>query len=175
VIHPVIDACVQARAEGVGADDVARIDTQVHPMVLELTGKTAPRSGLEGKFSVFHAAAVALIDGAGTEREFSDARVNAPDVVALRDKVHARADASLGLDAANVTITLTDGSCREWRIAHCSGSRDQPLTDVQLDAKFRAQAEPVMGETRTVAALKLWRQFDGIEDVRTCTRECAIP
>jgi 2-methylcitrate dehydratase PrpD len=173
VIHPVIDACVQARAEGVEAGDVARIDAQVHPMVLELTGKTAPRSGLEGKFSVFHAAAVALIDGAGTEREFSDARVNAPDVVALRDKVHARADASLGLDAANVTITLTDGSRREWRIAHCSGSRDQPLTDAQLDAKFRAQAEPVIGETRTAAALRAWHGLEQIEDVRACATACA--
>ena len=33
------------------------------PLVLELTGKPTPVTGLEGKFSVFHSAAVALIDG----------------------------------------------------------------------------------------------------------------
>jgi 2-methylcitrate dehydratase PrpD len=152
----------------VRAGDVARIDAQVHPMVLELTGKTAPRSGLEGKFSVYHAAAVALIDGAGTEREFGDERVNAPDVVALRDKVHAQADAALPLDAANVTITLNDGIRREWRIAHCSGSRDQPMSDAQLDAKFRAQAEPVIGETRAAAALGAWHRLDEIDNLRAC-------
>jgi 2-methylcitrate dehydratase PrpD len=168
VVHPVIDGCVQFREQGVRAEDVARIDLQVHPMVLELTGKTAPRSGLEGKFSVFHAAAVGLIDGAGGEREFSDARVNAADVIALRGKVRAQADSSLTLDAANVTITLNDGTRRELRIAHCSGSRDQPLTDAQLDAKFRAQAEPVIGVERSATALALWWRLEALPDVEAC-------
>ena len=53
------------------ADQIARIDLAVHPLVLELTGKRTPRSGLEGKFSVFHCAAAAIIDGAGGEVEFS--------------------------------------------------------------------------------------------------------
>lgn len=173
VIHPVIDACVQAREQGIKAADVARIAAQVHPMVMELTAKTSPRTGLEGKFSVFHAAAVALVDGMGTELQFSDERVNAPEVITLRGKVHAQADAALALDAADVTITLNDGTQRELRIAHCSGSLEQPLSDAQLDAKFRAQAEAVIGETRTAAALKLWRQFDQVEDVRACAAACA--
>ena len=33
----------------------------MHPFVLELTGKKAPQTGLEGKFSVYHSAAVAII------------------------------------------------------------------------------------------------------------------
>src|SRR5262249_40663910 len=51
VIHPSIDGCVQLRnAHALRADDIARIDLRVHPLVLELTGKTAPRTGLEAKF-----------------------------------------------------------------------------------------------------------------------------
>jgi 2-methylcitrate dehydratase PrpD len=142
-------------------------------MVLELTGKTAPRSGLEGKFSVFHAAAVGLIDGAGGEREFSDARVNAADVIALRGKVQAQADTSLTLDAANVVVTLNDGKRRELRIVHCSGSRERPLTDAQLDAKFRAQAEPVIRAERSAEALDLLWRVDELADVGECAAACA--
>ena len=88
VIHPAIDGCIRMRNErGVRAADVQRIDLRVHPMTLELTGKKTPVSGLEGKFSVFHSAAVALIDGAGGEAQYADARVNAADVVALRARV----------------------------------------------------------------------------------------
>ncbi|HLS87702.1 MAG TPA: MmgE/PrpD family protein, partial [Burkholderiales bacterium] len=57
VIHPTIDGCRQLR-EALGADvgSIASVELEVHPLVLELTGKKAPRTGLETKFSVYHAA-----------------------------------------------------------------------------------------------------------------------
>ncbi len=64
VMHPTIDAAVQIRnEERIKPDQIARIDLKVHPLVLELTGKTEPRTGLEGKFSIYHAAAVAFVEG----------------------------------------------------------------------------------------------------------------
>ncbi len=63
VIHPAIDGCVQLRnAHGLAADGHrAHRRCSVHPLVLELTGKTAPRTGLEGKFSVYHACAAGIM------------------------------------------------------------------------------------------------------------------
>jgi len=59
VIHPAIDACIQLRNEHkLTADQIERIDLRVHPLVLELTGKKTPQTGLETKFSVFFAAAI---------------------------------------------------------------------------------------------------------------------
>src|SRR5262249_6099582 len=96
VVHPSIDGCIQLRREhGLRADQIERIDLLVHPLVLELTGKRQPQTGLEGKFSVFHCAAVAIIDGAAGVAQFSDARVRDHDVVALRDRVSATADPSI--------------------------------------------------------------------------------
>src|SRR5664279_278045 len=109
VIHPVIDGCIQLRNEyQLKAEDVERIDVAVHPLVLELTGKTRPAVGLEGKFSVFHCAAVAVIDGAVGEAQFSDERVVDPQVTALRDRVRAVVDPATREDAADVRITLRD-------------------------------------------------------------------
>ena len=169
VIHPAIDACMRLRNEiGVRAADVARIDLTVHPLTLELTGKKAPRTGLEGKFSVFHSAAVALIDGAGGAAQYADARVNAADVVALRAKVYAVADAGMALDAVDASVTLTGGKQHQIRIAHCVGSRDQPMSDAQLDAKFLDQCEPVLGRERSVAALRQWRGIDALVTAGAC-------
>lgn len=142
-------------------------------MVLELTGKTAPRSGLEGKFSVFHSAAVALIDGAGGEAQYADARVNAADVVALRGKVHAEVDGSMAIDATHVAITLVNGMRHEIDIAHCAGSREQPLTDAQLDDKFRDQCDPVLGAGRSATALALLRRVETLDAVGECAAACA--
>src|SRR5262249_11072640 len=61
VLHPIIDACLQLRAEHhLTPEAIGRIDLRVNPLVLELTGKRAPKTGLEGKFSVYFAAAVAI-------------------------------------------------------------------------------------------------------------------
>ncbi len=173
VIHPAIDACIRLRNQaGVRAADVVRIDLKVHPLTIELTGKKTPRTGLEGKFSVFHSAAVALIDGAGGEAQYADARVNAPDVVALRGKVHAVADAGMALDAVHALITLHSGAQHEMQITHCAGSGQRPMTDAQLDAKFCAQSDAVLGAGRSAAALALLRRMDACDDVAVCAAAC---
>ena len=62
VIHPSIDGCIQLRnPHGCAAADIERVELRVHPLVLELTGKKTPPTGLEGKFSVYHACAAGLI------------------------------------------------------------------------------------------------------------------
>jgi 2-methylcitrate dehydratase PrpD len=64
-IHPTIDACIQLRNEHkLVADLIDRIELRVHPLVLELTGKKTPATGLESKFSVYFAAALAIVVGA---------------------------------------------------------------------------------------------------------------
>jgi 2-methylcitrate dehydratase PrpD len=174
VIHPAIDACVRFRDKmGVTASDVDRIDLAVHPMVMELTAKAAPRTGLEGKFSVFHAAAAAIIDGDGGEVQFSDARVNDPAVVALRGRIRAVADAGIAVDAVRAVATLRDGTRHELTIEHCVGSVRQPMTDGHLHAKFRAQCEPVLGTERVAAALELLNKIDKLDDIGTCALACA--
>ncbi len=101
VIHPSIDGSIQLRNQhGLVADQIERIDLRVAPLVLELTGKTSPRTGLEGKFSVFHSVAVAIIRGAAGEAEYSDACVRDPQVIALRERVKAVTDASVRDDEA---------------------------------------------------------------------------
>jgi 2-methylcitrate dehydratase PrpD len=166
VVHPVIDACIRLRDAGVRAPDVERIELEVHPLVLELTGKTRPTSGLEGKFSVYHAAAVALLDGAGGEAQFSDARVRADDAAALRAKVDARVVQDLAIEAANVAITLRDGQRHALRIEHCVGSLAQPMSDGQLEDKFRAQSEPVIGARGAQSALELLWRLEEVQDVQ---------
>ncbi len=152
VIHPAIDGCVQLRdAHKLRADDVARVDLRVHPLVLELTGKTSPRTGLEGKFSVYHACAAGIVFGRAGEAEFSDAIVARADLVALRGRVHAVADEAIAEDAADVTITLGDGRRLHVFVAHAVGSLERPLDDAMLARKFDGLVEPVLGAARATA------------------------
>jgi len=146
VIHPAIDGCVQLRdAHRLTAEDIERIDLRVHPLVLELTGKTAPRTGLEGKFSVYHACAAGIVFGRAGEAEFATELVNRPDLVALRGRIHATIDDAIGEAAADVTIRCTDGRTLHLFVAHAVGSLEHPMSDAELARKFHGLVDPVLG------------------------------
>ena len=148
VIHPTIDACVQLRARGVKAEDVERIELKVHSLVLELTGKKEPQDGLQGKFSVYHGCAAGLLFGRAGEPEYADAIVRREDVTALRRKVVATVDDSIDEASADVTAILKDGRREHVFVAHAIGSLERPMTDADLESKFHALVEPVLGKQR---------------------------
>ena len=96
VVHAAIDACIQVHDEyGLQPSEIEQVRVRVNPIVMELTAKTEPSTGLEGKFSIYHACAIALIRGRAGDSEFSDAAVLEPQVVALRRKVEAQPDPRL--------------------------------------------------------------------------------
>ena len=145
VMHPAIDAAIQLRDENkLTADQIERVELKVHPLVIELTGKKTPREGLEGKFSIYHAVAVALVEGAGGEKQFSNRAVTDPVVVALRSKVMPVV--TPGVDAAQVdmTVVLKDGRRLEKHIEHAIGSVDVPMSDQALEKKFSDLAEGIL-------------------------------
>jgi 2-methylcitrate dehydratase PrpD len=161
VLHPTIDACLQLRAaHRLSADQIERIELAVHPLVLELTGKRAPQTGLEGKFSVYFAAAVAIVAGAAGPKQFSDALVGDPAVVALRDRVIATVTPGIREEQVRAVITLKDGRRFEQAIEHVVGSVERPMSDADLDRKFLDLADGVIAPAQARTLLDLCRTVD---------------
>jgi len=145
VLHPAIDAAIQLRNEyKVTADQVDHVDLRVNPLVLELTGKKTSYEGLEGKFSIYHSVAVAIVEGAGGEKQFSERAVRDPIVVGLRSKVIPVIDPSVKPEQVDLTIVLKDGRKLHKYIQHAVGSLEVPMTDGALEAKFSDLAEGIL-------------------------------
>jgi len=171
VIHPIIDGCVQLRnAHKLKAGDIEGIALKVHPLVLELTGKKTPQVGLEGKFSVYHSAAVAIIHGEGGEDVYSDACVRDPEVTTLRDKVSAEVDKSVHEDAAHIAIRLKDGRVLTKHVEHAIGSLARPMSDADLEAKFRKFAKGILAPAEGDGLLKLCWSLDKLKDAGEIAR-----
>jgi 2-methylcitrate dehydratase PrpD len=171
VIHPTIDGCQQIREEiGERVRDIAAVELTANPLVLELTGKTAPKTGLEGKFSVYHAAACALLRGDGSPTAFTDEVVNSPEIVALRDRVKAKADPDCYEASVAIEITFKDGSKLKKHVEWAIGSHEKPLTDAQLEIKFINQAKPVIGEPQARDLLALGWRIDELDEAAAVAR-----
>jgi len=172
VIHPSIDGCVQLKKEhGLTGAEVEKVHLTVPHLVLELTGKRTPQVGLEGKFSVFHSCAVALLFGAAGEKEYSDAMVRDPKVMAIRDRVECTIDDSLRDDECHVQITLKDGRVLKKHVEHAIGSRERPLSDADLNAKFHVLVDDILGEEHGERLLKLCWSIEGLKDAAELCRQ----
>jgi 2-methylcitrate dehydratase PrpD len=136
VIHPAIDGCIRLRTEhALKTADIERIELRVHWRVIQLCGKKTPATGLEGKFSVYHSAAIALIAGQAGPRQFTDEAVRAPQTITLRARITAVVDSSIKETQAGVTIALRDGRRLNTLVEHVVGSLENPMTDAALTVK----------------------------------------
>jgi 2-methylcitrate dehydratase PrpD len=162
VIHPAIDGCIQLRNQyKLTADKIERIELRVHPLVLELTGKKTPQTGLEGKFSVYYAAAAAIVEGAAGEKQFSDRLVHDPVMIELRDRVAAMVDPAIHEEQVRVVITLKDGTRLEKYIEHAFGSVQRPMSDSDLETKFSGLVEGILPPEKSRRLMELcWRAWD---------------
>jgi len=171
VIHPAIDGCLQLREEfGLSGEEIERIHLRVAPLVLELTGKRTPQVGLEGKFSVYHSVAAAILYGAAGEKEYSDSAVKNPKVIALRDRVNASVDASIRDDEAYVSIHLKDGKILQKHVAHAIGSLHKPMTDKDLEAKFQRLTSDILTREESRRLMDLCWNLESSEDVASLAR-----
>jgi 2-methylcitrate dehydratase PrpD len=175
VVHPTIDGCLQLRNDHrLKADQIERVELQVHPLVLELTGKTAPRTGLEGKFSVYHAAAAALVQGAAGIKQFSDEVVRDPVVTALRARVTAVVDPAVQKDQARIAITLADGRRLERFVEHAVGSVERPMSNADLEGKFMGLAEGVLTPAATRQLMDLCWSVDTLASASDLARAATV-
>ena len=162
VAHPAIDAAIQLRAaNALRPEQIASVELKAHALTLNLMGKTEPRTGLEGKFSIYHATAVALVTGRGGDQAFRDAAVNDPVVVAVRRKVAVTVDPSIKPDQVDMTVTLTDGRKLHQFIEHAVGSQLHPMSDGQLEEKFLGQSEGILAPEHGRRLLALcWKAWE---------------
>ncbi len=149
VMHATIDGCIQLRNQNkLAPAEIDRVELKVHPLVMQLTSKKSPQTGLEGKFSIYHAASVALVEGAGGIDQFSDRAVRDRTISSLRDRVATVVDSSLHEDQVRITLTTKSGRRLEQFVEHAVGSLDHPMSDKDLEAKFTGLANGVLPADR---------------------------
>jgi 2-methylcitrate dehydratase PrpD len=174
VVHPVIDGCLRLRAaHHLTPDAIERIEVAVHPRVMDVTAIKQPRTGLEGKFSVYHAAAVAVVAGAAGEAQFSDAAVQADAVARVRARVAATIDPGLGKAQARVAVLLTSGERLAVFVEHAVGSVENPMSERMLDDKFRGLAAGILSAGRTDRLIDLCRNAHTLPDAGEIARNAA--
>lgn len=147
--HSTIDGIAQIRARrSFSDDDILDARLIVSDKMLDICCIADPATGLEGKFSLRHAASLALAGLVAGPEAFTDESVRDRRLVALRQRVvvDPRHDRAL-VGPTHVVVKLMTGERLEAEV-----DVFEPSTDAQLPAqwdalvtKFEALATPVIG------------------------------
>jgi 2-methylcitrate dehydratase PrpD len=119
---------------------------------------------------VYHGAAVGLVRGKGGLREYTDEAVNEPAIKRVRELTTATGDPSITEDQAHIEVELRDGSRLSKFIAQSLGNIHRPLTDQQLEEKFRDQALLVLPAREVESAIQHCWRIDQLDDVGELVR-----
>lgn len=118
-----------------------------------------------------HMVAVALMDGEVTFLSTHDyRRMSDPATLAVKDRITLVADDDL-MDplaprSGRVAATMKDGSVVEHFTPHAYGTKENPMSTDDVNAKARGLLRPVLGERRTEAIIESVNDLEDLPDVR---------
>jgi 2-methylcitrate dehydratase len=173
-----IDAALQLRAELNGdVSRIERIDIHTFEACYNIIGKYpeawAPRTRETADHSLPYCTAAALKDGDVYLETFDEARFTDPALVALTGKIKVHLDDELSKRYPRgipnrLTVTLTDGRTLVKEVEFPRGHAGNPMTDAEVEAKFRRAVEPRFGKPTADAVLaRCWEleKLKGVTDL----------
>ena len=171
VMHPVLDGCIDLhRGHSLPPERIRRIALTVNPLAVARTSRPDPRTRLDARLSLQHGAAVALVHGAAGIAQFTEASIQDPAVAVLRGKVDVREDPAVGRVEAIVAVHTTDGRILSTHVRHARGSVECPMTDVEIEAKFRELAAAGAPGCRADRIIALVRSLEAADDAAALAR-----
>jgi 2-methylcitrate dehydratase PrpD len=162
-----VDALLTLRRQhGLTADNVERIvATLPEDGALIVDNRAMPDVNIQ------YVLAVALLEGTVSfEDSHSLERMKDGAVLAVKNRVRLVADRAL-MDpeaprSGRVDVTLRDGRTVSHFTRFPPGTKENPLTTEQVNAKAQGLIEPVLGAERTGALIRTVNALEGVSNVR---------
>ncbi len=169
--HPSMDALLfLLRDEGVKAEDIARVTLRAGRNVLGPIRYRIAKTELEGKFSFAFLLAAIILRGRCGKAEFTDEFVASPECQAMQQKVETAFDQQiedLGWERirSKVVVETKDGRTLErWADENYRGSPHNPLSDLEVEDKFRDCAAGLLSPEQVDAVLQSIWSCDSLPD-----------
>ena len=146
-----------------------------------IAAKRRPKVGIDGKFSIPFTTAIMAAKGNVTLRDYTEAGLRNPDVLAMADRVSYRPDSqpvtgkggSQDVSKTSVEIVTKDGRRFEHRSTSVPGDPENPVSWERLEAKFRDcvsfSARPVDAGALDRAVVMI-RDLDKLSDATEVVR-----
>ena len=181
VIHPYIDAVLRLRREhGLQPEDIERVDCPVTAFIVGIVcepvaEKVAPATRSHCRVSLQHTLAEALWRGElGKDAHADEYRLH-PEIQALARRVLYHVDPAYpgpGRFKGAARITLKDGRVVETVEEYNRGSRENPMSEADLRAKFDENASAFLDASGRQRLAETIAAIEDLPDASVLSRLC---
>lgn len=179
-----IDAALALRPQLTGGvDSIEKITIESFNAAVEIIGgepeKWRPTTRETADHSLPYCVAVALKEGDVTLDSFDDAHLRDEHLLGLVQKIEVKANAELNARYPEgipnrIRIHTRDGKTLEKEVTFPRGHARNPMTDAEVETKFRKLAEPLLSEARISEILDRCRHLETQTDIGVLLRLFAI-
>lgn len=169
-----LDACLEvAETYQPDPDQIERIFIRSSDYTIKLLAaprKRDPQNVVDTQFSMPWQAAIALIDRKIDTETFTEENLHRPDVRKLMEKVEWVIDEEFERRypehySSAVEVTMADGTVYEAVVDDPKGDWRNPVTQEQLEAKFRSVAMREISEEQAQAIVDFVTHMEQVEDI----------
>jgi len=169
-----VDAILQLRAQIGDWQKVEKVDIHTFDAAVDIIGKDPekyrPKTRETADHSMPYCVAVALMEGDVGLNSFDDVHLANESLIALTSKVKLHRDSDCNRRYPQgipnrLTVTLMGGKQFVKEVEFPRGHAGNPMTDAELETKFRKLVEPVYGETVVEKVLKSCWEFEKLKSV----------
>ena len=170
--HPSMDAMRFLMEEHrLAPADIAAVTLRAGSNVLGPIRFRVARTELEGKFSFAFLLSAIILRGRAGKAEFTDEFVSSPEGQAMQARVETAFDQEIedmGWERirSRVEVRTKDGrELTRWADESYRGGPHNPLSDAEIEAKFRDCAEGLLDESRIQRIFGMVWRFEQLEKV----------
>ncbi|MBH68043.1 MAG: hypothetical protein CMM58_06800 [Rhodospirillaceae bacterium] len=156
--HALIDAALDIEKR-VSSNEINKIRAIVSEPAAKLANIPKPQTPLEGKFSLAYCAALGLCGNRAVEKDFCEKKMAEPELKRLTNCVELEPNKDMPQTAAQLIISLNNGSELTANVPLALGNPDNPMNWEDIWNKFSALVEPTLGQ-RTSNLFTLLKNFE---------------
>jgi 2-methylcitrate dehydratase len=179
-----IQAALSLRKQIGDPANVKSMTIESHDASVDIIGsepeKWKPETRETADHSLPYITAIALIDGEVTEKQFDRERFSHPDIWKFLENVkverHAELSGMYPHAVANIVhADLADGRRLTKRVEYPKGHAKNPLKDSEVEEKFRALVEPILGSDRAGKIIDVVWKLDESKSVDELMKALVMP
>jgi 2-methylcitrate dehydratase len=174
-----VDAILQLRPQIGDWRNVQTIDIHTFDAAVDIIGKDPekyrPKTRETADHSMPYCVAVALMEGDVGLNSFDDAHLANEELIRLTNQVKLHRDADCNRRYPKgipnrLTVTLKDGKQLVKEVEFPRGHAGNPMSDAEVEKKFRTVVEPVYGKAVADQALSLCWSFENLKSAADVIR-----
>ncbi len=174
--HAAIEAVLGLQAEqAIEIENLDAVEVATYDIAARLRDP-APRTPLAARFSTPYVVAAVLTKGCAGPEIFTPEMLADPGIASLASRISVVENPEYtamtpARRPARVKLMFRDGATLEKVVYGSKGDPDQPMTAVELEAKFNHLGAPLLGPKnasrawRELGRLEKWTRLDGLADL----------